>query len=94
MNVEMAGRRRFAGPDAERALDALSDLLMEGLDAREALEWMRRQGFELAGLDMRVMGVDELMRELAQLRSAAGGGGRTPWLHPLLAIARSGQASP
>lgn len=50
--------------DPEGALDALSDLLMEGLDAREALEWLRRQGFELAGLDMRVMGVDELIREL------------------------------
>ena len=46
--------------DAERALDALSDLMMEGLDAREALEWMRRHGFELAGLDMRVMGLEEL----------------------------------
>jgi uncharacterized protein with von Willebrand factor type A (vWA) domain len=52
--------------DAERALDALSDLLMEGLDAREALEWMRQHGFELAGLDMRVMGVDELVDELRQ----------------------------
>ncbi|MGI9590884.1 MAG: VWA domain-containing protein [Myxococcota bacterium] len=52
--------------DAERALDALSDLLMEGLDAREALEWMRQHGFELAGLDMRVMGVDELVAELRE----------------------------
>ena len=52
--------------DARRALDALSNLLMEGLDMREALEWMRRQGFELGGLDMRVMGLDELMDELRQ----------------------------
>ncbi len=50
--------------DAERALDALSNLMMEGLDAREALEWMRRHGFELAGLDLRVMGLDELLSEL------------------------------
>src|SRR5262249_152114 len=50
--------------DAERALDALSNLMMEGLDAREALEWMRQHGFELAGLDMRVMGVSELLQEL------------------------------
>jgi uncharacterized protein with von Willebrand factor type A (vWA) domain len=50
--------------DAERALDALSDLLMEGLDAREALEWMRQHGFPLAGLDMRVMGLQELLREV------------------------------
>ena len=52
--------------DARRVLDALSELLMEGLDVREALEWMRRQGFELAGLDMRVMGLDELMQELRE----------------------------
>jgi uncharacterized protein with von Willebrand factor type A (vWA) domain len=50
--------------DAEGALDALSDLLMEGLDAEQALDWMRRGGFELAGLEMRVMGVDELLDEL------------------------------
>ena len=50
--------------DARRALDALSDLMLEGLSVSEALEWMRRQGFELAGLDMRVMGLDELIEEL------------------------------
>ena len=35
--------------DPKQALDALSELLMEGLSAREALEWMRQFGFELAG---------------------------------------------
>lgn len=50
--------------DVKGALDALSDLMMEGLSAREALEWMRRQGFELAGLNMRVMGASELARDL------------------------------
>ncbi len=50
--------------DSQQALDALSDLMMEGLDAGEALEWMRQHGFELAGLDMRVMGVEELIDEL------------------------------
>ena len=55
--------------DPARALDALSDLLMEGLDVQEALEWMRRHGFELAGLDMRVMGLEELVEEL---RAEAG----------------------
>ncbi len=50
--------------DSDKALDALSDLLMEGLDVREALEWMRRHGFELGGMDMRVMGVEELINEL------------------------------
>ena len=52
--------------DAERALDALSNLMMEGLDAQSALEWMRQHGFELAGLDMRVMGLDELLGEMEE----------------------------
>jgi uncharacterized protein with von Willebrand factor type A (vWA) domain len=60
------GSQREFGLDARQGLDALSRLLMEGLGAREALEWMRRQGFELAGLDMRVMGQDELVEELRQ----------------------------
>jgi uncharacterized protein with von Willebrand factor type A (vWA) domain len=56
--------------DAGAALDALSELLMEGLDAREALEWMRQHGFALAGLDLRVMGLEELLQELrAEIRS-------------------------
>jgi uncharacterized protein with von Willebrand factor type A (vWA) domain len=50
--------------DAGGALDALSQLLMEGLDVDEALEWMRQYGFELGGLDMRVMGLQEVMDEL------------------------------
>ena len=50
--------------DAKEALDALSDLMMEGLSAEEALEWMRQYGFQLGGLDMAVMGLDELMQEL------------------------------
>jgi uncharacterized protein with von Willebrand factor type A (vWA) domain len=52
--------------EAGEALDALSELMMEGLDAREALEWMRDHGFELAGLDMRVMGREELLENLRQ----------------------------
>jgi uncharacterized protein with von Willebrand factor type A (vWA) domain len=52
--------------DAQRALDALSELLMEGLDVDEALEWMRQYGFELGGLDMRVMGLQEVLDELRQ----------------------------
>jgi uncharacterized protein with von Willebrand factor type A (vWA) domain len=50
--------------DADEALDALSRHLMEGVDAASALEWMRFEGFELAGLEFRVMGVEELLREL------------------------------
>jgi hypothetical protein len=41
-------------------------LLLQGLPAREALEWMRQFGFELAGLDLPVMGVEELLEELAR----------------------------
>ncbi len=53
--------------DARKALDALSDLMMEGLDVEEALEWMRQAGFELAGMQMRVMGVQELLDDLREL---------------------------
>ncbi|MBW1885765.1 MAG: hypothetical protein JRG94_01530 [Deltaproteobacteria bacterium] len=52
--------------DVKTALEAMSDLMMEGLTAQEALEWMRRMGFELAGLNMRVMGLDEIQDELRQ----------------------------
>jgi uncharacterized protein with von Willebrand factor type A (vWA) domain len=65
------GTQRAFSLDAGQALDALSDLLMEGLDVDEALEWMRQYGFELAGLDMRVLGlqelIDELRREIREL---------------------------
>ena len=50
--------------DVRKALDALSDLMMEGMSVEEALEFMRRGGFELAGMDFRVMGVEELIQEL------------------------------
>jgi len=50
--------------DVRRALDALSDLMMEGLSPEEALEMMRRAGFEMAGMDFRVMGSEELIQEL------------------------------
>jgi uncharacterized protein with von Willebrand factor type A (vWA) domain len=52
--------------DAARVLDAMSELLMEGHDVASALEWMRRQGFELGGLDMRVMGLEEMIDELRE----------------------------
>ena len=56
--------------DARQALDAMSELMMEGLTAQEALDWMRQQGFELAGMDFRVMGLSELQNELrGQLES-------------------------
>jgi uncharacterized protein with von Willebrand factor type A (vWA) domain len=52
--------------DPKEALDALSELLMEGLSVDEALEWMRRGGFPLAGMNFRVMGTEELVQELRQ----------------------------
>lgn len=58
------GSQQAFSLDAGRALEKLSDLMLEGLSAAEALDWMRRAGFELAGLDMRVMGVEELLSEL------------------------------
>jgi uncharacterized protein with von Willebrand factor type A (vWA) domain len=58
------GTQREFRLDAKGALDAMSSLLMEGLDVREALEWMQRHGFEMAGMDMRVMGTEELISEL------------------------------
>jgi uncharacterized protein with von Willebrand factor type A (vWA) domain len=50
--------------DADRALDALSDLMMHGLNVREAMQYMRHYGFEMAGQDFRVMGAQELLAEL------------------------------
>src|SRR5690606_28094637 len=40
--------------------------MMEGFSLAEALEWMQRAGFELAGLDVRVMGLDELAEEVRE----------------------------
>ncbi|MCP4007073.1 MAG: hypothetical protein GY725_23070 [bacterium] len=50
--------------DADAALDEFSRFLMEGLDAQESLDWMRFNGFDLAGMDFRVMGVEEMLRQL------------------------------
>ena len=52
--------------EAENVLDELSKYLMEGLDLDESLDWMRYQGFELAGMDFRVMGVEEMLEQLRQ----------------------------
>ncbi len=41
------GRQDEFSMDVKGALDALSDLMMEGLDAQQALEMMRQYGFEL-----------------------------------------------
>jgi uncharacterized protein with von Willebrand factor type A (vWA) domain len=58
------GRQPLFSLDADEALDELSQYLMEGVDAASALEWMQQEGFDLAGLEFRVMGIEELLREL------------------------------
>ncbi len=60
------GSQDYFSLEAEQALDELSRFLMEGLDTQQSLEWMREYGFELAGMDFRVMGLEELLRELRQ----------------------------
>ncbi|MFT5441598.1 MAG: hypothetical protein ACI8W3_000639 [Myxococcota bacterium] len=60
------GTRDKFSLDTKSALDAMSELMMEGLSAAEALDWMQRMGFELAGLNMRVMGLDEIQHELRE----------------------------
>jgi uncharacterized protein with von Willebrand factor type A (vWA) domain len=56
--------------DPDEALEALSRHLMEGIDAASALDWMRFGGFELAGQEFRVMGVEELLQELQRRADA------------------------
>jgi uncharacterized protein with von Willebrand factor type A (vWA) domain len=58
------GTQREFELDADRALEALSDLMMHGLNVREAMQYMQHYGFDMAGQDFRVMGMSELMREL------------------------------
>ena len=60
------GTQRPFSLAAEAALDELARHLMEGMSVDEALSWMRYQGFELAGQNFRVMGVEELMQQLRQ----------------------------
>ncbi|MFI5314241.1 MAG: hypothetical protein ACHQ6T_00940, partial [Myxococcota bacterium] len=60
------GTQRAFSLAAEQALDELARHLMEGMSVDEALSWMRYQGFELAGMDFRVMGVEELLQQLRQ----------------------------
>ncbi len=50
--------------DAADALDALADVMMHGLSPRDAMQYLERFGFELAGKDFRVLGSQELSREL------------------------------
>ncbi|MBW2280120.1 MAG: hypothetical protein JRG76_02810 [Deltaproteobacteria bacterium] len=60
------GKQQRYSLEADQALDELSRFLMEGLDLQESLDWMRYQGFDLAGMDFRVMGLEEMLQELRQ----------------------------
>jgi len=60
------GTRTAYSLSADQALNELSRYMMEGLTAQEALDWMQQGGFELAGMDFRVMGSEELIAELQQ----------------------------
>ena len=60
------GSQKAWSLDADAALDELNRYLMEGLDVEQSLEWMRQQGFDMAGMDFRVMGLEELLEELRQ----------------------------
>ena len=60
------GSQKAYSLDAETALDELNRYLMEGLDVEQSLDWMRQHGFDLAGMDFRVMGLDELLQELRE----------------------------
>ena len=60
------GQQQSWSLDAETALDELNRYLMEGLDLEQSLDWMRQQGFDLAGMDFRVMGLEELLQELRE----------------------------
>jgi uncharacterized protein with von Willebrand factor type A (vWA) domain len=58
------GTQELYSLEADAALDELSRYLMEGLDVGQSLDWMRMEGFELAGTEFRVMGLEELLQKL------------------------------
>jgi uncharacterized protein with von Willebrand factor type A (vWA) domain len=64
------GSQREFSLDADAALEALSELMLHGLSAAQALEQLQRAGFPLAGQDFRVLGARDLLRELAQQTQA------------------------
>lgn len=53
---------------ADRLFEELSHYMNWSLSAQEAMEWLTRQGIDLADLDLRVMGTDELLQELRKER--------------------------
>ena len=56
---------------ADRMFEEMSNYMNWGLSTQEALEWLMRQGLNIPDLDLRVMGIDELLQELRHLRQEA-----------------------
>ena len=56
---------------ADRMFEEMSNYMNWGLSTQEALEWLMRQGINIPELDLRVMGIDELLQELRHQRQEA-----------------------
>jgi len=56
---------------ADRMFEEMSNYMNWGLSTQEALEWLMRQGLNIPDLNLRVMGIDELLQELRHLRQDA-----------------------
>ena len=56
---------------ADRMFEEMSNYMNWGLSTQEALEWLMRQGLNIPDLNLRVMGIDELLQELRHLRQEA-----------------------
>lgn len=54
--------------DVKDFFQELSNNLIHGFSAQEALDWMMRNGFEMPSRQMRVMGLNELAHELRKQR--------------------------
>ena len=56
---------------ADRMFEEMSNYMNWGLSTQEALEWLMRQGLNIPDLELRVMGIDELLQELRHQRQEA-----------------------
>lgn len=56
---------------ADRLFEELSHYMNWSLSAQEAMEWLTRQGIDLADMNLQVMGTDALLQELRKLRQEA-----------------------
>ena len=59
------------GAVADRMFEEMSNYMNWGLSTQEALEWLMRQGLNIPELNLRVMGIDELLQELRHQRQEA-----------------------